>query len=156
MTAPIGGPGYVFDAESGEVIASQQQVEAMAAEYASAVAAREEAHAEIAALTLRIDALEVDLRGLVPSGARTDAGDSYLVRTPAPRPSQRVSRYGCARFSEQLLALGIGHVAYQPPGIAEVRRESARIIAAGIDLAQIAPEPVPGPDTFRVVVKAGA
>ena len=76
-----------------------------------------------------------------------------MVRTPAPRPAQRVSRSGCEAYSEELLGLGLGRVAYQPPGISEIRRNAARIIAAGIELERIAPTPAPGPDRIEIVLK---
>ena len=80
-------------------------------------------------------------------------GPADVVVAPAPRPAQRVSRSGCEAYSEELLGLGLGRVAYQPPGIAEVRRNAARIIAAGIELERIAPTPSPGRDTIQIVLK---
>jgi hypothetical protein len=152
----IGPPGYVFDPQTGEVKASAEQVDQIAGDFVSVSRAIDEAEAELKLMRTRREELGIALRDLVPTEGRADAGDAWLVRSPAPRPAQRVSRTGAERHAEPLLGLGLGRMAYAPPGIAEVRRERARIIAAGIPLEEIAPEPLPGPDTFEIVPKGGA
>ena len=154
MTGQIGPEGFVFDPETGEVIADEGQVKAMAAEYVAVVAAREEAQEQVRRYGEREAELDLALRSLTRPQQRLEVEPGVvLVRKPAARPAQRVSRPGCEPYAEQLLDLNLGRMEYRPPGIAEVRRRSGEIIAAGVPLDEIAPEPPAGPDTFAVIRK---
>lgn len=142
-----------FDARTGEVVPAEV-VEQVAREYRDASLAQAEAAAEVSRLAGIVAERREQLRAMVPDEGAIDIGPAVVVRTPAARPSQRVSRPGCERHAEQLLGMGLGQMAYAPPGIADVRRRRAEIIAAGIPLEEIAPEPMPAPDTFEIVEKA--
>jgi hypothetical protein len=142
----------LIDPTTGEV-AADADILSVAFDYLLTADAIEQRSAEQKADRARLAELERQLLEVMPpSGVlETEAGD--LVRTPAPRPAQRVSRSGCERFAEQLHGLGLGAYVFAPPGIADVRRNAARILAAGIDLEAIAPTPSPGPDTLQIVPK---
>lgn len=141
----------IVDPVTGEI--SAEALDAAALDYVLLLDEATETAAMLADMRKRLDRLRSELVEVIETGDKIDAGPAYVVRTPGPRPSQRVSRSGCERYSEELLALGIGRVAFEPPGIAEVRRNAARIIAAGVDLEAIAPTPADPPDTLQVVPK---
>ena len=143
----------LYDAVSGEVTADPELIRAAALEYVFLASEIEQADAEQKARRERLGQLGADLMLVIESGGAVDVGPATVVRAPAPRPAQRVSRSGCERWTEELEALGLGHWDFMPPGIAEVRRNAARILAAGIDLEAIAPTPHPGPDRIAIVLK---
>ena len=152
MTEQIGPEGFVFDPETGEVLADAAQVLAMATEFVAVVAAREEAQEQVRRYGDREAELDLALRSLTRPQQRLAVEPGVvLVRKPAARPAQRVSRPGCEPYAEQLLDLNLGRMEYKPPGIAQVRARAGELIAAGIPLEAIAPEPVAGPDQFEIV-----
>lgn len=83
-----------------------------------------------------------------------DAGQGRkVVLEPPRRPSQRVSAQGAQRYKEELLTLGMGTIeeVFRPPTITAVRDRMAELIANGVDPGVLAPEPIPGPPSLRVV-----
>ena len=100
--------------------------------------------------------LEPAVRGCLHVHQRLDAGDHWIVEAPpARRPAQRVDRATCETHAEELAGLGLGEWtrAYAPPRAAEVKAAAAEIIAAGLPLHQILPEPPPPVPEVRVVPK---
>lgn len=101
-------------------------------------------------------ALEPAVRGCLQVAARLDGGDCGVVEAPpARRPAQRVDPAACQTHAEQLETIGLGEWkrAYAPPRAAEVKAAAAEIIAAGLPLHQILPDPPPPVPEVRVVPK---
>ncbi len=145
------------DVRTGEVT-PREVVEAVARDFRSAKEAREAALAEARRLGVEVDRYREDLVAIVPAEGAIDIGDAVVVMEPAARPAQRVDRQGAARHREALLTLGLGRESldFHAPTAAEIRAEKARVIAAGIPLADLLPEPMAGPPVPKVVVKDGA
>lgn len=140
----------LVDPATGE-LAPLEEIESAALDYVMLADEIEHDAADLADKRKRLSALASELLDVMTEGEAIEAGPANVVKVPGPRASQRVSRSGCLAFTEQLLGLGLGSMEYQPPGIAEVRRNAARIIAAGIPLERIAPEPMPPPPFLQVV-----
>lgn len=155
---------HVIDPVTGELLEGEAAAEAaanlraIADEFARVSAAHDEALDEAKRLGVRRDELATALRELLPVGQRADAGSSWVVMEPASRPAQRVDRNEAARYREALLGLDLGReeTVYQPPTKAEIDRKRAQVIAAGVPLDAILPEPVSGPPRPVVVPKGGA
>lgn len=142
------------DQRTGE-ITPPETVERVARDYASAMAAYEEARAVARRLEEDVRRYREDLIAIVPAEGRIDAGDAWVVMSPPDRPAQRVDRIAAARFREQLLDLGLGKESldFHAPTASEVRKQKDRVIAAGLPLDELLPEPVAGPPTPRIVPK---
>lgn len=155
MSAPV------LDLRTGELLegaaagAYLAEVNGLAAEYVSVSAAHDEALAEARRLSSSRDQLAAALGELLPPEGRADGGSAYVVMEPPARPAQRVSRQGAERHQEALLGIGLGEVVteYRAPTAAAIRAEKPRVIAAGIPLADLLPEPIPGPPRAVVVPK---
>jgi hypothetical protein len=142
-----------LDPVSGEVLVD---VETLAREYVAALQALEDARTETDGLRKIVEALDAQLRPLIPESGVLNLGGRDVVMEPPARPVQRVSRSGSAAYAEQLLEMGGGGMEFAPPGIKWVRDNRARIIATlGPEaLDRIAPEPMPGPGRLVVVERS--
>lgn len=148
------------DPTTGEVLEpaeAQALADSLALEIVPLEEAIDQARAEVQALVHRREALVYKLRPLLGETGRADGGAAWVVAVPPVRGAQRVSAAGCALWKEQLLTLGLGYEekVYRPPKITEVRAARATLIAAGVELEDIAPEPHPGPPAVEVVPKEG-
>lgn len=142
--------------ETGEVktlsdAEARDLAEAIARDLVAMAPALADARREVGTLDARRVALEDDLRRL--GVTRADGGSHYAVLVPPKRGAQRVDRQVAQRERETLLTLGLGHeqMAYHPPTISAIRAARAELIAAGVDLDALAPEPVAGPATVQLV-----
>ncbi len=149
-------PIYV-DVRTGEVT-PPEVVEAVARDFRSASAAHEQALAEARRLGEEVSRYREDLVAIVPVEGTIDLGDAVLVMEPPSRPAQRVDRTAADRYREQLLALGLGRESldFHAPTAAAVRERRAELIANGVPVSELLPEPVPGPPCPRIVVRAEA
>lgn len=143
-----------IDRRTGEVV-PPEVVEQIARDFASAKAEHDAARAEARRIEADVQRYREDLIAIVRSEERLDAGTHWLVMSPPDRPAQRVDRLAADSHREVLLGLGLGKVTedYHAPTAAEVRKEKDRIIAAGIPLERLLPEPLAGPPEPRLVAK---
>jgi hypothetical protein len=152
----MGTEALYVDSRTGEVV-PVDVVEAVARDYRSAEEALRSGRAEVVRLESEVDRIDKDLSAMVPVEGRVDAGPVWIVVEPGDRGSQRVSASGASRFREKLVDLGLGKEVtekkFEPPTAAQVRANKAAIIAAGIPLAEILPEPEVGKPKLRVVPK---
>lgn len=146
------------DSSTGEVIEADERsrrAESIARELAKLEPALAEAQTEVSELAKRRGELERALRPLMAEDERVDGGSAWVVLEAPRRPAQRVSREGAERWREQLIGLGLGaeETVFKPPTISAVRAARAEIVAAGIPMVAIAPEPLAGPSVLKVVPK---
>ena len=140
----------VVDPLTGEIVS----VEHMATIYANAVEQERDLFDDLAELQAQKADYEDALRAVMTEEMRVDAGEGRkVVMVPPKRPPQRVSTRGCERHREVLLDLKMGRMeeVYRPPLISEVRERRAELVARGIPLVDISPEPMAGPPTIGVV-----
>src|SRR5262245_47314248 len=100
--------------QTGEIDADAVLERAL--DYVLLLADLEDRAAELDHDRKRAQRLADELLGTMALGESIDAGAATLVRTGPPRPVQRVSRSGCEAWFEELMDLGLGKLAYQPPG----------------------------------------
>ena len=117
----------------------------------------EDAQREVNGLIAARQALEPAMRACADQG-RVDGDTAWVVLSPPPRrTAQRVDTVACQRHREVLdtLSLGGEKTTWSPPTAADLRREGARLAAAGLDLGELLPEPPPAPHILTVVPKEG-
>lgn len=137
---------------TGEVI---DDPAAVAREWVRLHTAITEAEQDLAQLRSAQRALEPAMRACATPG-RVDGDAAWVVLSPPPRrAAQRVDVVACQRHREQLDVLGLGgeKTTWSPPTAADLRREGARLAAAGVDLDELLPEPPPAPHILTVVPK---
>jgi hypothetical protein len=147
ITGEVLSDGAVFDIPSDR----------LAQEYAQTAQEVARLRAELGAMQAKLDILAAEVRARVPIGSKIEGGGfAVVVAPPARRPARRVIASRCVPFREKLLALGLGEVeeVYRPPTIGQVRAAQAKLIAAGIPIDEIAPDPGEG-DPMIEVVEAG-
>jgi hypothetical protein len=139
----------VCDPTTGELVTASH----LAVIYANAREERAEQAAELRKLDAEIADLYDALKEAAASGPIDAGAGRKLVLSPPKRPAQRVSAQGAAKYREILQDLGLGREesVYRPPSITEVRNQRALLLARGVDLDELAPEPIPGPATLEVV-----
>jgi hypothetical protein len=132
---------------TGEVL-DQRDAEGLARHLAAVMDDIAELQAELGRLREEEMRLDIHLRSHgLRIGMRIYAGEHhgkrrYLVCVPPDRrPAQRVNAAWCAKHSEQLLDMGLGYMQYKAPTAAEVRRKAGELVAAGIDVSEVLPEP---------------
>ena len=138
---------------TGEVIDDPARV---AREYARLDQQIHDLSHEVNELIAARAALEPAVRGCLMVQQRLDAGDHWVVKVPPARnPAQRVDRAACETHAEELAGLGLGEWtrAYAAPKASEVKAAAGDILAAGLPLHQILPEPPPPVPEVRVVPK---
>ena len=116
-----------------------------------------EERAELAAELRKLDAELADMRDALTAAAEhgpIDAGEGRkVVLKPPRRPSQRVIASGAERHREVLLDMGGARMesVFRPPNITWVRDHAAELVARGVPVDEIAPEPMAGPPSLEVV-----
>jgi hypothetical protein len=130
---------------TGEVI-ENEALEQMARTYIQTRQAALEAKQEMEKMQDIADQIEHQLRHYgMQIGDRIRADRLWLVMTPPKRrAAQRVDLAAAERYSEQLLDIGLGQMAYKPPTAAQVRQESGKLIASGIPIDELLPDPGDG------------
>jgi hypothetical protein len=140
----------VVDPITGEVVT----LEYLAVIFANAWEQEREMTEDLRAIRAQMEAYEEEFRKHIKVEQRVEAGEGrHVVLVPPKRPAQRVSTSGCQRHKEELLDMKLGReeLVYKPPLIGEVRANRAALVARGIPLSEIAPEPLAGPPTLEVV-----
>jgi hypothetical protein len=147
-----------LDPITGEVLPDGAIVDVpndeLAKEYAQTAHEVARLQAELGAMQAKLDILAAEVRARVPVGEKIEGGGfTVVVAMPSRRPARRVIASRCVPFREKLLALGLGEVeeVYKPPTIGQVRAAQARLIAAGIPIDEIAPDPGEGEPVVEVV-----
>lgn len=103
-----------------------------------------EAQEELAVLVAARDELDPAMRAACEEYGRVDGGGVWIVLAPpARRPAQRVNTQAAENHAEELMALGLGRMAYRSPTAQELREKAASVIAAGLPLQQLLPDAPP-------------
>ena len=147
------GPVLIAHPVTGEVIDDPEQV---AREWVRLTAAIAEANHEVNHLLAARAAIEPAMRACVDALDRVDGTDAWVVaKPPTRRPSQRVDVTYAQAHREVLDGLGLGgdRTTYQPPTAAQVRAHGADLVARGLDVARLLPEPPPAPAELAIVPK---
>jgi hypothetical protein len=130
--------GEVLEAGAAAVLAEQA-----AAEWHRVTVAAADARLEANRLTEQADALRVTLLSLLPVGASVPVPEgAVVIAPPARRAAQRVDARAAERYVEQFEAIGIGKWTRRfTVTSAEVKAHAGRLIASGVDLDVVMPDP---------------
>jgi hypothetical protein len=135
------------DPSTGEILA-ESALEGHARKLAAICDDITELEAELNSLNAEKVKIDIYLRACgIKIGARLYAGkhdgkSRYVVCVPPPRrAAQRVNAAACELHSEVLLGMGLGYMQYRAPSAADVRKKAPQLVAAGIDVGELLPEP---------------